>query len=62
MNNLTYEIPTDQGKSLPSRLLTVRQFATSHPAFPEGGLRYLIFNARKMDLKYARGASAEKFL
>lgn len=26
-------------------LLTVRQFVEKHPAFTEGGLRYLIFNA-----------------
>ena len=26
-------------------LLTVRQFAQRHPAFCEGGLRWLIFNA-----------------
>lgn len=25
-------------------LLTVRQFSIKYPAFPEGGLRYLIFN------------------
>lgn len=35
-------------KPLPvSRLLTVRQFSTCHPAFPEGGLRYLIFNGAR---------------
>ena len=28
-------------------LLTVRQFSQKHPAFPEGGLRFLIFNAEK---------------
>lgn len=26
-------------------LLTVRQFVQRHPAFTQGGLRYLIFNA-----------------
>lgn len=26
-------------------LLTVRQFAQQHPAFPEGGLRHQIFHA-----------------
>ena len=26
-------------------LLTVHQFCSKHPAFKEGGLRYLIFNA-----------------
>lgn len=28
-------------------LFTVRQFSQKHRAFPEGGLRYLIFNAEK---------------
>ena len=28
-------------------LLTVRQFSKKYPAFPEGGLRYNIFNAEK---------------
>lgn len=27
-------------------LMTVRQFAQRHPAFPEGGLRYSIFHAK----------------
>jgi len=31
--------------SIPS-LLTVRQFSQKHPAFPEGGLRYRIFNSK----------------
>lgn len=30
----------------PRTLLTVRQFSERHPAFPESGLRYLIFNAK----------------
>lgn len=28
-------------------LSTVRQFSAKNPAFPEGGLRYLIFHAEK---------------
>lgn len=31
-------------------LLTVAQFSEKHPAFPEGGLRYLIFNERENGL------------
>lgn len=27
--------------------LTVRQFSAKYPAFPEGGMRYRIFNADK---------------
>ncbi len=29
-----------------SDLYTVRQFSQKYPAFPEGGLRYLIFHAK----------------
>ena len=29
------------------KLSTVRHFSQAHPAFPEGGLRYLIFHAEK---------------
>jgi hypothetical protein len=32
-------------------LLTVKQFARKHPAFPEGGLRHRIFNARTNGLQ-----------
>lgn len=28
------------------RLMTVKQFCEKHPAFTQGGLRYLIFNAK----------------
>ncbi len=28
-------------------LLTIKQFSVKHPAFPEGGLRFRIFNADK---------------
>lgn len=28
-------------------LLTIKQFSGKHPAFPEGGLRFRIFNADK---------------
>ena len=31
-------------------LLTVRQFCEKHPAFPEGGLRWQIFNAKENGL------------
>lgn len=31
-------------------LLTVKQFAEKHPAFTEGGLRYLIFHAEETGL------------
>lgn len=30
--------------------LTVRQFAEKHPAFPEGGIRFQIFNERQNGL------------
>jgi hypothetical protein len=33
-----------------STLLTVRQFSARHPAFPQGGLRHLIFNSEKNGL------------
>lgn len=36
--------------SIPS-LLTVKQFAAAHPAFPEGGIRHLIFFADSNGLK-----------
>lgn len=29
------------------KLSTVKQFSIKHPAFPEGGLRHIIFNAEK---------------
>lgn len=32
---------------IPRTLLTVRQFTEKHPAFSEGGLRYIIFHAEK---------------
>jgi len=32
--------------AIPS-LLTIKQFSGKHPAFPEGGLRFRIFNADK---------------
>ncbi len=32
-------------------LLTVRQFANKHPAFPEGSLRYMIFHAETNGFK-----------
>ena len=28
------------------RLLSVKDFSKAHPSFPEGGLRFLIFNAK----------------
>lgn len=31
-------------------LLTVKQFAAKHPAFPEGGLRHRIFHAQENGL------------
>lgn len=31
-------------------LLTVKQFAAKHPAFPEGGLRHRIFHERENGL------------
>ena len=37
--------PTESG----SPLLTVRQFATRHPAFTESSLRWLIFQSQSRD-------------
>ncbi len=34
-------------------LLTVRQFAEKHPAFPEGGIRWQLFNERTNGLAAA---------
>jgi hypothetical protein len=34
-------------------LLTVRQFSQKHSAFPEGGLRFRIFNAETNGMKTA---------
>lgn len=33
------------------RLLTIRQFAEHHPAFPEGSLRWHVFQARSNGLE-----------
>lgn len=35
--------------SIPT-LLTIKQFSQKHPAFPEGGLRWRIFHAKKNGL------------
>ena len=39
--------------TITKQLLTVRQFAERHRAFPEGGLRYMIFHADKNGLDKA---------
>lgn len=33
--------------------LTIKQLSQKYPAFPEGGLRYLVFNAEKNHLASA---------
>ncbi len=33
--------------------LTIKQLSQKYPAFPEGGLRYLVFNADKNNLASA---------
>ncbi len=38
---------SDVSISRPRTLLTVRQFASKHPAFTESSLRWIIFNAKK---------------
>ncbi len=39
-----YTFPNCDNISKPKSYLTVKQFAQKHPAFPTGGLRYLIFH------------------
>jgi|JI10StandDraft_1071094.scaffolds.fasta_scaffold43566_6 hypothetical protein len=44
MPNIQENTQNNNNQSLGRSLLTVRQFSIKYPAFPEGGLRYLIFN------------------
>jgi hypothetical protein len=62
MNNLISEISTSLNTSSASRLLTVRQFSMLCPAFPEGGLRYLIFNAHNNGFRTALRRVGRKVL
>ena len=47
MCRVTYE------EGLIMAILTIKQFAEKHPAFPEGGLRWRIFHERTNGLKDA---------
>ena len=40
-------------QTLPPRLYTVKQFSARNPAFSEGSLRWLLFNARQNKLEAA---------
>ena len=40
-------------QTLPPRVYTVKQFSSRNPAFSEGSLRWLLFNARENKLEAA---------